>query len=173
MNTYGIGIIGSWWLVVLFIIVAVGLSIFLYRNPIPPLSPRQKILLITLRSLALASLLFVIFEPVLTIISGSQESPLLKVVFDNSISVSIKDAKKDRSEQYKQVFQNLDFGKMPKNDVKFSIFDAEVKDIENISYNALTFKGQLTDISKAIKYAAKETDKTNIKAMLQIGRAHV
>ena len=78
-----------------FLIIAILLfgffTLFVYRFTIPVINKKLKALLITLRFLALLLLLFMIFEPALTLTKKITINPLSLVFIDNSRSIKIKD----------------------------------------------------------------------------------
>lgn len=168
MNSYYLGLSGPWWLTVLLILIAVAFSIFSYRTTVPPISLFRKIVLISLRSFGLSLMLFIIFEPILTIISGSQEPPKLVVLLDNSLSLSQTDALGDRKIFFNKAIDNSNFSSLEKENIKTALFNSDIYSPEEFSIKELNFKGQLTDISKAIKWVSSNTEKENIQAVLLI-----
>ncbi len=173
MNTYTFGISGSWWWLILSVIIAAGFSIYTYRRTVPPVSRAKKTILVTLRSSALALLLFMLFEPVFTTITGTEKAPKLAVLLDNSMSVAHKDAKIDRKEDYKKAFNNSDFMSLGASNLDIILFDSELKLLstqqnEKFTFDSLKFKGQLTDISKALRHVINSPDDENIRSVLLI-----
>ncbi|MBI5324082.1 MAG: hypothetical protein HZB41_02170 [Ignavibacteriae bacterium] len=168
MNSYYLGITGPWWLTILLILFAVAFAIFSYRKTIPPISSSRKIVLITLRSIGLSLLLFIMFEPILTIIKGSSEPPKLVVLLDNSLSIAQSDAVGDRKILYKNAINNSDFSSIEKENFKTAIFGNEVYSPDEFSLKEINYKGQMTDISKAIKWVSSKSENENIQAVLLI-----
>ena len=168
MNSYYLGISGSWWLAILLIIIAVAFSIFSYRTTVPPISSTRKIVLIILRSIALSLLLFILFEPILTIIRGTQEPPKLAVLLDNSLSVSQSDALGDRKIIFRKAIDNSNFLSIDKEKLKTNIFSNDIYSPDEFTFKEMNFKGQLTDISKALKWVSSNSEKENIQAVLLI-----
>ncbi|TAL69982.1 MAG: hypothetical protein EPN82_05030 [Bacteroidetes bacterium] len=113
-------------------------------------------------------MLFIIFEPILTIISGSQEPPKLVVLLDNSLSLSQTDALGDRKIFFNKAIDNSNFSSLEKENIKTALFNSDIYSPEEFSIKELNFKGQLTDISKAIKWVSSNTEKENIQAVLLI-----
>ena len=79
----------------LFLIIALLLfglfTLFVYRYTVPVITTKLKVLLIALRFMALLVLLFIIFEPVLTLTKKNIIKPLSFVFIDNSRSIKIND----------------------------------------------------------------------------------
>ena len=66
-------------------------TVYVYRYTVPAVSRSRKILLVVLRTLALLLLLFVIFEPILTLTKKVVLKPVNLIFVDNSRSMQIKD----------------------------------------------------------------------------------
>ena len=168
MSTYTFGISGSWLLLLLFIIVFFALAWFSYRVTVPPVSSAKRWLLILLRTFALSLLMFAIFEPLLTMISGSEEQPKVAILFDNSESAGMQDALGSRDELFQKMYDLSGLNDLDMKSAKYYLFDSESRKIETFSYDSLTFKGQLTDISSAIDFAKNDLKENNLQAAILI-----
>ncbi|MFA6572225.1 MAG: hypothetical protein WCT77_13435 [Bacteroidota bacterium] len=168
MNAYNLGITGSWWLFFLLAAVALAFTIFTYRFTIPDISGQRKTVLVVLRSIALTLLLFVLFEPVFTLIRGTLEEPKLTVLIDNSISTGIADAKGNRRKMLLEAIEKSNFSSMDKNILKTAIFDSDVQFIEKFDTSLIKNKGQSTDISKALGWVTNSAEEQNTQAVLLI-----
>jgi hypothetical protein len=168
MNSYALGITGNWIFPILLVIIAVAFSIYSYRHTVPLISKTNKSILITLRSIALALFLFVLFEPVFTRISGSLEPPRIAVFIDNSISTGETDAKFDRKKLVQQAIDNSGILKEASDFLNIRLFDADVYEVPNFKYDSLKFKGQTTDISKAIRQLIGKDNTKNYRAGILI-----
>ena len=80
------------------LIILAAYSFYVYRFTLPPVSKTKRILLIFLRSLALVLLLFIFFEPVLTLTKKNILTPINLFFFDNSKSITIDDVTNRREE---------------------------------------------------------------------------
>ncbi len=167
MNSYIIGISGSWFVLIFSVIIAIGLSFFYYKKTIPQLNRFWKSILFSLRTIGLSLLLLILFEPVLSLIRGSIEHPKLAVVIDNSISMSISDSKGDRKQDYKKILDLIRPELESADNPKF-IFDAGFKRYEKYSQDSLKLNGQLTDISKPIEWINQIAKDENIQSILLI-----
>jgi hypothetical protein len=112
MNSYTFGINGSWFFVALFVLISFAFSYYVYRRTVPPISRSRKGVLVFLRTMALSLLMFVLFEPVIGMISSSEVMPKLLVMLDNSESMKLQDAGGDRQEQYKNAIESSAFSDM-------------------------------------------------------------
>jgi hypothetical protein len=168
MNSYDFGISGTWWLLILGVLLSLAISIFVYRNTIPPIPQKKKTLLITLRAIALSLLIFILFEPVITRITGSEESQMVYVMLDNSISTGIKDAGGDRNDQYRKAIDNSDFTSLGEDKKKVALFSESLIELGDFDIDTIDHTGQMTNISNAFRQVTNNTKETNTQAALLI-----
>lgn len=171
MDSYTIGISGLWYLPVILGIIGIAVALFTYRRTIPPVSRAKKIVLVALRSLALLTLLFVLLEPVINLIKGSEESPKLAVLLDNSLSAVQEDASGSRIDLYKRAYDNSNFESLGDENLNVFLFDSETKflnkfDSDDFSADSIKHDGQLTDISSSLRRILRNKEDQNIKAAL-------
>ena len=168
MNSYSLGLTGSWALPIILIILSIGVSFYYYKKTIPPITNLKRTILIALRSIALSILFFILFEPILTVIHGKIEKPKLAVLIDNSISAGLNDSKFNRKDLLKLALKNSNFLSLGLDNLKLALFDTEVYPINFFNDSLLKSNGNLTDISKALEFAKINTEKENIAAVLLI-----
>ncbi len=168
MNTFDFGISGSWWLMILGILIGLSIAIFVYRRTIPPIPNKKKAILITLRTVALALLIFILFEPVITRITATEESPIAYVMLDNSISTGITDAGGDRSIQYRTAIEKSNFLSLDAEQRKVALFSESLFELGDFDIDTVTHKGQITNISNAFHQLVNNTRETNTQAALLI-----
>lgn len=70
MNSYSFTIVGSYLVLVLLFLLIIGITFFSYRKTIPAISNSKKYFLMSLRIIGLSIILFVIFNPILNIITS-------------------------------------------------------------------------------------------------------
>jgi hypothetical protein len=80
---------GSVWLLLLILLASTGFAIWTYRHTIPATTRRWRTILITLRSLGLAALLFAIFQPILSSTTTDTLRPESALVLDRSLSMQL------------------------------------------------------------------------------------
>ena len=73
------------------LVILAAYAIYMYRYTLPPVSSVKKTLLGLLRTFALILLLFIIFEPVVTLVKKIILQPVNLVFVDDSHSIQIKD----------------------------------------------------------------------------------
>lgn len=168
MNTYSLGISGSPALAIILFLAGLALAIFTYRKTVPAISNFNRSILITLRALALALMLFAVFEPVLTIMSLSEKAPKVAVLLDNSVSAGLADGQGERKEAYKEALENAGLDALDEENLKVYLFGGETREIASASYDSVDHSAQTTNISKALRRAARAAENENIRAALLI-----
>ena len=73
------------------LILLTAYSFYVYRFTLPPVSKIKRVILTALRAFALVLLLFIFFEPVLTLTKINILTPVNLFFFDNSKSITIND----------------------------------------------------------------------------------
>lgn len=166
MNSFSIGFSGSIWIYILLVLIALGFTLYTYKVTIPPITNFFRTILITLRTLAISLLLFVIFEPILIRISANIIKPKVAVLIDNSLSVAINDSRGSRKEELIKALNNSGIKEFKDDEIVFANFDSEVSPIYSFNTDSLKLNGQATDIFKAINWASKNIETQNIQAIL-------
>lgn len=167
MTSYTFGLGAPWWFLALCIVLALGLSLWVYRVTVPPISPVRKGILITLRTLALALLFLILFEPILNLVRVSEEPPRVAVLLDNSQSMRMTDASVDRKAEYDKVLRSLDLSVFGDNAQVFS-FDESASYIHPFAPDSLQLAGQMTNISKAFATIFTDAERNNVRAVLLV-----
>ena len=116
MNSYSLDLLYSWWLIPIIILFCFGFSFFIYRNTLPPLPQLKKWILITLRSIGIFLLIFILLEPVFLRIFGEFIKPKIFLALDNSTSAAARDAKFNRKDLFKSALSNSDIMKYDSKD---------------------------------------------------------
>ncbi len=83
--------------------LALGLSVWAYRAPEPPLRRVIRVVLGGLRFVALAILILILFQPVVTLVGGGSERPPLPVLVDLSRSMNLPAAAGDSLTRLQQI----------------------------------------------------------------------
>jgi len=127
------------------LIILAAYSIYVYRFTLPPVSKFKKILLTVLRALSLIILLFIFFEPVLTLTKKNILTPLNLFFIDNSKSITIKDGT-DRINSVKNIVNKIQSSSF-NGDIEFYSFGAEVNQISKDSLEQFTFNETSSDFA--------------------------
>ncbi len=118
----------------LFFVLFLLFAIYLYRRTNPPLSRFVRLLLTSLRIIAITALFLALFEPVLSYQREYERKPKLKLLVDRSKSMDIIEDGLSRSERVDSVLSSERFK-------KFS---------ENFDLSTMTFAGNLSDKNKEL-----------------------
>lgn len=152
-------------LVALLIVVAGGLAAFFYRYTLPPVSRARRILLTSLRGIALALLLSLLFEPFINLTTSSSEPPVLAVLIDNSRSMSIVDRSGDRASQLRTLLNSDALNRATRDGaLRLYTFGSTLTSIDRSGVDSLDFREELTDISTALRMLSTERERLNIHA---------
>ena len=128
------------------LIILAAYSIYVYRFTLPPVAKSKKFLLIFLRSLALVILLFIFFEPVLTLTKKNILTPINLFFFDNSKSITIDDGT-NRIEEIKNLIELTKSASINGNKQYYS-FGSTVNLIDEDTISTIKFSETVTDFSK-------------------------
>jgi hypothetical protein len=138
---------------VLALILLVIYTVYVYRYTIPEVSTSKKVFLITLRSLALMLLIFIFFEPILTLAKKVVEQPVNLVFIDNSRSIQIKDGTK-REESINNFINGFGRNGLGKNTFFYS-FGTKVNQVSDDSLQFINFDEGSTNFSKIFSQLEK------------------
>jgi len=154
---------GSLLLLGALLLLAVGLAILLYRTTLPPLPPRRRILLSSLRALALSLLLLAVFEPVLRLVRTDAVSPAVAVLVDVSQSMTIHAG--DRSRKLHDLLRDPTL--VPGGvRAEYLPFDGKLaKPLETLP-DSMPLTGELTDIAGAFAGLKNLLQEGNIQSVL-------
>ncbi len=141
---------------VLGIVLIAGYSYYVYRYTLPPVSNFKRYLLLILRSLALIILLFIFFEPVLTLTKKIILTPTNLFYFDDSRSMQIKD-KTNRIATIKNLIHKISDSNLDGNSEYYS-FGSSIKLLNRDSLALLNFSQPVTDFASIFKNV-NQTDK--------------
>lgn len=167
MESSGFSFNGNFGLFLLFALILIGISIYSYLRTVPEISFRKKALLITLRSLGLIILLFMLFEPSFLRTSARIIQPKIAFLLDDSYSMSLTDASINRKEALRRVIGDLKLDEI-KNEGDFYLFSNKTKKLSDFDFDSLKLNGQLTDLSQAFSYLTTYQKDNNYQAYVII-----
>ncbi len=137
----------------LFLILLIGYTIYVYRYTIPNINPSKKILLVSLRSLALLLVLFVFFEPIVTLAKKKILEPVNLIFLDNSRSLQIKDGT-NREQTVLDFVKGLGQNNLSNNSELFT-FGNKTQKISFDSLQKLNFSEGSTNFAKMFSDVGK------------------
>ncbi len=163
MTQYNFGFIGEFWILILLIIATTLFSYFIYKKTNPDLSRFFKFTLIGIRSVALALILLILFEPIITTLQNQTKKPKIAIIYDNTESMSVNTKRFDKIAIYKKVIENLDLGEIDKDEF---LLDDELLKISDFEFDSLKFKGKNTNFNLPLKYVNDNLDYENYSSVL-------
>jgi len=160
---------GNIFLFIFLLALLVGFSIYVYRRTIPPVPGWFKKILTALRAIALALVLFILFEPILGISWHKTEKPIVAVLLDSSASMSLTDDGKRRSERARAIL-NSEFIKniSGDNEVEFYQFSDHLAPLVLDKMDSLRFDSDGTDLTTALKSLREKNLDRYLKAVVLI-----
>jgi hypothetical protein len=137
----------------LLLLLLVGYVIYIYRYTIPGIPKRKRGALIILRSLALVLLLFVIFEPILTLVKKKILEPVNLIFLDNSRSIKIYDGT-NRSQIIKDFVKGIKDNNLSGSSELYT-FGSNISALDYDSLQKLNFGEGSTNFSKIFSTISK------------------
>ncbi len=143
------------------LIVLALYSIYVYKYTIPAINRPLKYLLTSLRVIALILLLFIIFEPILTLVKKNILEPVNLVFVDNSKSILADEGKKKQEEVINVLNSLKNEGVFSFSD--FKLFGHNISEANKDSILNLSFNQSSTNFSKIFSDLKK--DEKNISSI--------
>lgn len=154
----------SWAAVIIAVIVALGVAYWVYRRTNPPLPRGLRVLLFVLRAAAIALLLFILLEPLLSIIWRRVERPVVALLVDTSASMSISESNQDRLVRCRAFLEGPILKEIAaENRIELYQFAQELSPWEGDSLKA---GGLATDIAGALETVRRELDDQNLSGVV-------
>ena len=159
----------SWspFLLILAVLASAGVSFWLYRRTIPPVSRLFRRFLTALRTVVLTLILVVIFEPVLHITHRSHQRATVGLLVDHSGSMQISDDAKSRSEILGELLRSREIvGLKDRYDVAPYLFSDQTIPVKAIIPDSLVFDGIATDIAQVLEVLATTGEEMGLSGVL-------
>src|SRR3989304_34440 len=148
MPEFSLSISLSTFVPLLAAVLSIALSFFVYRMTIPPIPGRIRFLLATLRAVGLFFLILLIAEPLLSLLSRTDEPPQILVLIDNSRSMTITDKEKVRSDELRSLLASNEIRRLAEiGEVRFASFYSKARKVSTFAYDPHEAKRTLPIIS--------------------------
>ncbi|MEO8398756.1 MAG: hypothetical protein ABI550_02955 [Ignavibacteriaceae bacterium] len=141
-----------------------GYAYYVYRYTVPAVSAPKKIFLTSLRTLALILLLFIFFEPILTLAQKNILKPINLIFVDNSRSILIDDGT-NRKQNIENFLNKISNKNLPKNSEVLA-FGSSIKKINEDSLSQINFSEGSTNFEKIFSNLEKANE--NISSIVVI-----
>jgi hypothetical protein len=151
----------------LLLVVIVAAAAFAWWSygrmaPVPP--PRRRLLLAGLRFAALAVVLLLLFEPVLSRVAAREEAPVFAVLLDRTQSLAPEDGAGTGARQTLDAL--AEFPDLPA-EARFYTFAADLQPLSSPP-DSLAFAGARTDLTQALEGVARQFEGRNLRGVLLI-----
>ena len=168
----------------LAVLIAGGLTLWSYRETVPPLSGWRKWLLATLRFVALTVILFLLMEPVVQSIRAAERPPILAVLIDDSESLRVTSraanggtspiepspiepaADEPGARRPSPAASLLDPFREINGDVRYFGFGNGVRGLGDTPADSLTAEGTRTDLAAALNGVRSELSGENLAGVV-------
>jgi hypothetical protein len=156
-----------WWFVGITFLCALAAAVWYYRVTRPQIQTGLRAVLVALRTLGLVLLLLVLFEPVLTLLRSFAQEPKVRVLLDQSISMVQRDASRDRNSDLRALIAESPWRSVEGGQSMLG-FDESVRPLNAGDPSQLVWKGQRTDIERALRYVQEHAETENTQAVVLI-----
>ena len=170
----------SAWLLLLASGAAGVLTWWTYRRSTPPLSATRRALLGGLRFLALALILFLLFEPIWRRVAEAETPPAVAVLLDESQSLRVTttggstqaaaDTSADPRPAVRRALAGLEEGALANARLHFFGFSSSgarrLPDAPTGALDSLRFDGARTDLDAALRSAREQLSGDNLRAIV-------
>ena len=148
----------------LWLLACLGLGIayaYLLYRPSAHLHKNLRYFLFALRAIAIATIAFLLFSPLVKTIKRTVEKPLIILAQDNSASILLSKTKDFNTQNYNDQLKKLEKDLSADYELRTFNFSNEIKSGLNVRYD-----GSLTDISSVFKLIDDQFSNRNIGAVI-------
>ncbi|MCB9206204.1 MAG: hypothetical protein H6611_02625 [Ignavibacteriales bacterium] len=149
----------STYLLILGIFLILIYTIFIYRTTLPPISNLMKWTLISIRTVALFLILFLLFDPIIKISSTQIIEPETLIFIDDSRSIS-EFSDKAEIQKNKDLLNELDQNLEGKK--RFILFGNSVKEFSDPNFDSISYNQTSTSFETILKEVKKIKDISSI-----------
>jgi len=153
----------SIYLVIALLLLA-AYSYYVYRFTIPIISKLKKFLLVSLRTLALLTIVIVFFEPIISFTKKIILEPVNLIFIDNSNSINIED-RTNRPETIKNIAAGLSSNELIGKS-EFFLFGNNVRGLDKDSLAKIDFTDGVTNLTEI--FSTLDDDETNYASIVII-----
>lgn len=147
------------WLVVLAALAGFAIARLSYRRTVPEVSGRRRIVLLTLRSVALTLLLLLIAKTSLHLTTTAIHAPSLAVLIDNSRSLTIQDHETARSTVLHSILNNDVFKRLESRaELSYYTFGKRLRSWKTTGGDTIALNEDATDIDGALRDLKRQTE---------------
>jgi len=167
MENFNLTFYGSTLLFILVFIFLGWLSYFVYRHTNPPAPTWLKTILTVFRFLALAIILFILFEPILKLSWQQKEKPIVAVLLDNSASMTLENNGESRAQKAisvlsSELFQNgINDANLDYYQFSYKLDPLVIEELDSLKFSA-----DGTDLSTSLKQLQEQNINNYLSAII-------
>jgi len=137
-----------WLILCLAAFLCAAISYFVYRYTVPPVGRGRRLTLSGLRGVALTLIVFAMCEPLFRFTRSSTLKPVIAVLMDNSLSMSLTDDNGNREQMARSLISDNSLKELS-GAARFDFFSISPS-LHAINKDSLRFNGATTDIASAL-----------------------
>jgi hypothetical protein len=146
---------------------ACGSSFWMYRRTVPPVPRKIRNLFLVLRAAAFFLILLLLADPMLSFVTKNTRSPQIVVLVDRSQSMIIADRQGKRKETLRTLLHLPLWSEIKKfSDLRYITFAEKARDVPDFNVDSLSFDGEATDISGALRFVKLHSAENNFQAVV-------
>ena len=146
-------------LLVVALFAAAALTWWTYGQTTPTVRGLRRMVLATLRFVALFIVILLLFEPIFRRMDSRDDPPILAVLTDVSESLSVAEGSTLIREALSEILED---------DIRFYSFDANATRLLDFNPDSLRFNGGRTDIARGLNHVERDLNRRNLRGILLI-----
>jgi len=169
ISDFRLALAHSAWLYVLAALLAAAFAFAVYRYTVPPVSRLRRSMLWIVRGAALVLLVFLLFEPLLTYLSGRARPPVVALLVDRSASMAVSGRGEDRAQVLRSFLSGSALSALAhRAQARVFVFADSVAEAPLDSLKTLPLSGVGSDLAAAGTRAQKALSTENLVAVVLV-----
>ena len=137
------------------------------RRTIPPIPQHIRWVLLVLRAASFFLLLLLLGDPLLSFVTKKTRSPQVVVLVDQSQSMTIADRQGKRKETLRALLHSTLWSETKRfAELRYVTFDEKAHEAADFNVDSLSFDGEATDISGALRFVKVHAAEDNLQAVI-------
>ena len=163
---FHIDIVGNVLLFVFFLLAGIAFSVWVYRYTNPPVAALLRRTLLAFRLVVLILIIFILFEPLISMTWQRTEKPVVALLMDTSASMALSDGPISRAQSAREAWQSV---RAIVKKQHIDIITYEFADqLTTARHDSFQFNRDGTDIANALNSVRAEMVDRNLSAIVMI-----
>jgi hypothetical protein len=146
---------------------ACGISFWMYRRTIPPVPEKIRRTFLVLRTAGFFLLFLLLGDPLLSLVTQKTIPPQVVVLVDHSQSMTIVDRQGKRANAVRTLLRSPLWNALQHSaDIRSVAFDEKPHESDDFRSDSLSFDGEATDISGALRFVKLHAAENNVQAVV-------